>query len=152
MAFRNVEDYLTVEHPHIFSNAYVETDENQILPLPTAGQYYPIVGPWTNRLVENYSVSANGILTFTGPTGVFHYAPSITYIMEKACTVTFATFKNDVLLTETAVIQPATNLNGIVSRSSLVVVETNDTHDIRVKTTIANNSITIGTSRVVYHG
>jgi len=154
MANRNARNYLQTEHPHIFSQMYSKVNAIEIVSLSTAGQLYPSSGPWSEIIKENFNTSANGVITFTGPSAIFFYGPSAVFQIDKAAEITFYTYINGLEVSRTTKLVQATQLGSDISvnRMALLPLQTLDTLQIFASSTTNNTTMTIKHNRILLNG
>ncbi len=122
--------------------------------LAVAEQYYKILGTFFGSGLSRFTVSAAGVLTYTGEGETFLLGGSSDMRCNKACELTFAVYKNGALAPGTQSHRTVTSAskNGGLSITGLIDLATNDTLEIYAKSDTANNILTVSTLRVTAWG
>lgn len=150
MPFRLASNYMKVEHPRLFSYADCEAD-GEVLDLEVAGTWYPFAGPWADNLVKNFTITSAGVITFSGYASIFLYLPSTVFSTNKSCIVTFGTFLNDVLKTQTAITVGASETEKeLSSRKTLYELVPGDTLQLKAKSDTTDTALTTTTNRLLF--
>lgn len=154
MALIEANAWLLDKHPHIFSQFYGRMSIPEVFDVIPINTDIAIGTSWANQIVENFSISSTGLLTFTGASAIFLYAPSFQFLANKACNLLFKSKKNGVLLSQTPYTVTASNANvsRLVSRVALVALTTGDTLQITVSTDTTNTTLTIQQGTIALKG
>lgn len=154
MALINANAWLLAAHPHIFSQYYGRMSIPEVMDVVPINTDVPVGTSWTDQIVENFSISSVGLLTFTGTAAIFLYAPSFQFTCNKACNLIFKTKLNGVTVSQTPYTITSTNVgvSRLVSRVALVALAPLDTLRIYVQTDTANTTLTIQQGTIALKG
>jgi hypothetical protein len=121
----------------------------------TPDTYTPILGTFSNGINNDYSLAANGELTYTGLTSqAFSFNGVSDLETDKASKITYALFLNGVLVpgAETPHDFSASSKTENISITSLAMIQPNDVIRIYAKSDTASTTITVQTLRVTLWG
>jgi hypothetical protein len=124
-------------------------------PMAVAGDYYQVQGVFADGDIKNFSLAADGTLTYSGMSGnVFLLSGSSDLAGNKVCEVTYSVFVNGVLApgaqTPHSFKNAAETQN--ISITGLLSLNNGDAITVRAKSDAANTTITVSTLTVTLWG
>ena len=122
--------------------------------LTTADTYYKIAATFFGRLLSRFTVSAAGVLTYTGDGEVFSLTGVSDLHCSRACELTYGLYLNGVLIsgTETPVTVTAANKDDNIAITGLIELATGDTLEVYAKSDTASTVLTVQSLRITMWG
>jgi hypothetical protein len=124
--------------PNAFPNNYkgqMQLTPDTALAFAAVDTYEKVVGTWTDSCLFKFTFDPSGILTYTGPDTCFLLNGVSDLQVNKACEVTYALFKNGVLVpgAETPHTFTAAAKTSNISITRICTLETGDTVEVYAK-------------------
>jgi hypothetical protein len=122
--------------------------------LTTIGQYYQINGVFTDGSVNNFTLAADGTLTYHGPDCAFLMNGSSDYASDKTAEVTYGLYLNGVLApgAETPHDFDAANKTENIAINVLVDLTAGDYINVYAKSDSATTVISLASLIVTFYG
>jgi len=121
----------------------------------TADTYVQMAGTFTDSMLNNWSLNADGTLTFNGNDGSTFLFNGVSDLeVDKACTITYGLYKNGVLVTgaETPHTFAAASKIDNVSITRIIQLDKGDYLNVFVKSSATDTTATINTLFLTFWG
>jgi len=122
--------------------------------LTTAGDYYQVAGTFGNGCSKNFTVAADGTVTYTGIGAKFLFSGVSDLQVDKACEITYALEKNSVIDTTSQTphtFTAASKIDGIAI-TRIVSLVTGDVLKVMAKSDTNTTSMTANTLFLTFMG
>ena len=121
-----------------------------------ADTYYKVGGTWSDgNCLEGFTIDGSGKITYTGESGTVLLFNGVSDLSsDKVATITYALYKNGVLVTGAETPVSAEHANGImnISITNFVPAQQYDYYEVYVKSDTANTIVTHNTLFLTFLG
>lgn len=121
-----------------------------------ANTYYKIGGTWTDGTGGrcDFSYDGSGKITYNGQKAVFHFSGASDVAADKNCTITYALYKNGVLVSNAITPHTFNTANQTTSISITNLFETyrGDYFEVYVKSDTAATTVSVQTLYITFLG
>jgi len=134
---------------------HTRLDSPTVTNLAVAGQYHPVAGTFTGSFLRNWTVAADGTMTFIGSDGkIFSFTGVSDLAVDKACRVTYVFYVNGVAVTssETPHDFASSSKTENISTASILQLNKGDYMSIYAKSDSNNTTLTVNGLLLTFWG
>lgn len=141
----------TVAVPSPTEVGFLRRDSGDVTALDNAGQYYDIVGVFTDdSLNEEFSTASNGVITYNGSGGTFLINGTSDCEVSTACALHYGMVQNTIVIGETPHDFSNQSKTENLSITGLVSVANGDTFQVQSKSDTTSTTLTVLTLSVTF--